>query len=52
VTQLLSQNVLNNCSEDCYFWYFNTIFIAVTILSVVGGLYSSFRTYQRLSEKE
>jgi len=52
VTQLLSQFVLKNCSEDCYFRYFNVIFFAVTILSIAGGFYSSVRIYQRLSKKD
>ena len=33
VTQVLSQFVLVNCSEDCYFKYFNTIFFFVALLS-------------------
>ena len=52
VTQLLSQYVLKNCSEDCYFRYFNAFFLAVTILSIAGGWSSGVRTYQRLSKME
>jgi len=51
VTQMLSQFVLENCSEDCYFQYFNAIFFVVTILSIAGGLLRGVRTYQRLSKK-
>jgi len=52
VTQLLSQFVVANCSEDCYFRYFNTIFILVALLSVAGGLRSGIRAYRRLSENQ
>jgi len=50
VTQLLSQFVLQNCSEDCYFRLFNNIFVAVVVLSVAGGILSGVRKYKRLSE--
>ena len=50
VTQLLSQFVLQNCSEDCYFGLFNTIFIVVALLSIAGGILRGVRTYKRLSE--
>lgn len=51
VTQVLSQFILANCSEDCYFRYFNTIFVVVALLSLAGGFRSGIRMYRRLSEK-
>ena len=51
VTQALSQFVIADCSEDCYFRYFNFIFIIVALLSFAGGIHSGIRTYKRLSEK-
>jgi len=51
VTQVLSQFILANCSEDCYFRYFNTIFVVVSLLSIAGGFRSGIRMYRRLSEK-
>lgn len=50
VTQLLSQFVIRDCSEDCYFGLFNTIFIVVALLSIAGGILRGVRTYKRLSE--
>jgi hypothetical protein len=50
VTQLLSQFVLTDCSEDCYFRYFNIIFAIVALLSVAGGILSGIRAYKRSSE--
>ena len=50
LTQILSQFFIPNCSEDCYFQLFNTIFIVVVILSVAGGILRGVRTYKRLSE--
>jgi hypothetical protein len=52
ITQGLSQFILTDCSEDCYFQYFNTIFAVVTLLSIVGGIRSGIRTYNRLSEND
>lgn len=49
VTQFLSQFILTNCSEECYFRYFNTIFAIVALISLAAGLRSGFRTYKRLS---
>ena len=49
VTQGLSQFVIPNCSEDCYFRPFNFIFLIVALLSVAGGIRSGVRTYKRLS---
>ena len=51
VTQALSQFVIADCSEDCYFRYFNITFVIVTLLSFAGGIHSGIRTYKRLSEK-
>ncbi len=50
LTQLLSQFVIPNCSEDCYFQLFNTIFIGVAMLSVAGGILNGVRTFKRASE--
>ena len=50
VTQVLSQFVLVNCLEDCYFKYFNMIFFFVALLSIAGGVRSGVRTYRRLAE--
>ena len=51
LTQALSQFVLTDCSEDCYFRYFNIIFSIATLLSLTGGLRCGIRTYRRKSEK-
>jgi hypothetical protein len=51
LTQAISQYLIVDCSEDCYFRYFKSIFVAVVLLSVAGGVFSGFRTYHRLSEK-
>lgn len=50
VTQVSSQFFLADCSEDCYFRLFNSIFLIVVLLSVGGGTFSGIRTYKRLSE--
>lgn len=50
LTQILSQYLVRDCSEDCYFRYFNVIFIVVAFLSVAGGFRAGLRTYKRLSE--
>jgi hypothetical protein len=52
ITQILSQFVVRDCSEDCYFRYFNFIFILVAVLSLAGGIRAGIRTYKRLSEKQ
>jgi len=52
VTQILSEYFIPNCSEDCYFGYFNAIFLVVITLSVVGGAQAGVRTYRRSSEKQ
>ena len=52
VTQILSEYFIPNCSEDCYFGYFNAIFLVVITLSVVGGAQAGVRTYRRSFEKQ
>ena len=52
VTQLLSQFVIADCSEDCYFSYFNLFFCVVVILSILGGILSGWRLYKRSSENK
>jgi len=49
VTQVLSQFFIADCSEDCYFRYFNTFFIVVALISVAVGIRSGVRMYRRLS---
>jgi hypothetical protein len=51
LTQAISQYFIVDCSEDCYFRYFNSIFAAVVVVSVAGGILSGFRTYNRLENK-
>ena len=51
VTQVLSQFLIADCSENCYFRYFDAIFILVVSLSVAGGIRSAVRAYKRWSEK-
>jgi hypothetical protein len=51
LTQILSQYFLLDCSEDCYFRYFNTLFIAVVLLSVAGGIQAGMRAHKRSAEK-
>jgi hypothetical protein len=52
VTQILSEYFIPNCSEDCYFGYFNAIFLVVITLSVVGGARAGVRTYRRSFERQ
>jgi hypothetical protein len=52
LTQIMSQYIIRDCSEDCYFRYFNAIFIAVAFLSVAGGIRAAVRTYKRSFEKQ
>ncbi len=49
VTQVLSQFIIADCSEDCYFRYFNSFFAIVAFVSVAAGLRSGFHTYRRLN---
>jgi len=51
VVQILSQYFISGCSEDCYFAYFNSLFVVVVLLSVVIGVRAGLRTYKRLLEK-
>ena len=51
IVQILSQFFLADCSEDCYFTYFNAIFIIVALVSVVLGIGFGLRIYRRLSER-
>ena len=51
IVQILSQYFLSNCSEDCYFAYFNMIFLVVVLLSSMIGFAGGTRTYRRLSER-
>ena len=52
ITQLLSQFVLTDCSEDCYFRYFNIIFAVVAVFGLMGGIRNGMSSYQRLSENK
>ena len=52
LTQILSQYFIPDCSEDCYFRYFNAIFIVVAFLSVAGGVRAGMRVYKRSPEKQ
>jgi hypothetical protein len=52
LTQILSQYFIRDCSEDCYFGYFNVIFIVVAFLSVAGGVWTGVRAYKRSGEKQ
>lgn len=49
VTQLLSQFIISNCSEDCYFRLFNTFFTIVALVSIAAGIRSGLITYRRLT---
>lgn len=51
VVQILSQYFLPDCSEDCYFAYFNAIFFVVALVSIIVGFAGGRRTYRRLSER-
>lgn len=51
IVQILSQYFLSNCSEDCYFAYFNVIFFVVVLLGIMMGFAGGMRTYRRLSER-
>ena len=51
-TQILSQYFSPDCLEDCYFGYFNAIFIVVALLSIAGGVRAGVRTYKRSAEKQ
>ena len=51
IVQILSQYLLADCSEDCYFAYFNAIFYVIALLSLVAGFVGGRRTYRRLVER-
>jgi len=51
IVQILSQFFISGCSEDCYFAYFNSIFVLVALLGIVIGIHRGLQTYKRLSEK-
>ena len=51
IVQILSQYFISGCSEDCYFAYFNPLFVVVALLSVVIGVRAGLRNYKSLSEK-
>jgi len=51
IVQILSQYFISGCSEDCYFAYFNSLFVVVALLSVAIGVRTGLRTYKSLSEK-
>ena len=51
IVQILSQYFISGCSEDCYFAYFNSIFVIVALVSLVIGIRRGLMSYRRLSEK-
>ena len=50
LTQAISQFFIADCSEDCYFRIFNSIFALVVLISIAGGARTGMRTYRRLAE--
>ena len=52
LTQILSQYFIPDCSEDCYFRYFNAIYIVVAFLGLAGGVQAGLRAYKRSAEKQ
>jgi hypothetical protein len=52
LTQILSQYFILGCSEDCYFKYFNALFIVVALLSVASGIRAGVLAYKRSSQKQ
>ena len=46
VVQILSQYFISGCSEDCYFGYFNSIFVHIALLSVLIGVRAGLRNYK------
>ena len=50
IVQILSQYFISGCSEDCYFAYFNSIFVLIALLSVLIGVRAGLRNYKSLSE--
>ena len=51
IVQILSQFILSNCSEDCYFDLFNSIFYLVVLLSLIAGTLGGIKTYRRFTER-
>jgi hypothetical protein len=51
LTQAISQFFIADCSEDCYFRIFNSIFALVVLISIAGGARTGMCTYRRLAEK-
>lgn len=49
ITQALSQFILADCSEDCYFRLFNTFFAIVALVSLALGIRSGIRAYRNSS---
>jgi len=49
ITQVLSQFFIADCSEDCYFRIFNSIFVGVAVVSLAGGLRAGLRASKRSS---
>jgi succinate dehydrogenase/fumarate reductase cytochrome b subunit len=52
LTQILSKYFILDCSEDCYFKYFNALFIVVALLSVAGGIRAGMSAHKRSAEKQ
>ena len=52
LTQILSKYFILDCSEDCYFKYFNALFILVALLSVAGGIRAGMSAHKRSAEKQ
>ncbi len=44
ITQITSQFFIADCSEDCYFKIFNSLFVVVALVSVAGGLRAGLRS--------
>jgi len=47
VTQILSQYLISNCSEDCYFRFFNIFFVVVALVSLWLGILGGVRSFRR-----
>ena len=51
VTQAISQFFIADCSEDCYFRIFKSIFALVVLISIAGGARAGVRSYRRMTEQ-
>lgn len=51
IVQTLSQFILSDCSEDCYFDLFNSVFYVVVLLSLMAGTLGGIKTYRRFTER-